>query len=103
MPRPYDPVPPYDLEDVEATAESTSRPSNPPQLLHADDDVELHGERESNVVEPRLDRGRGRAGKLTERECCDYAFRYFKTVVAGIVMMTFFISLFTYLGKKGGK
>jgi hypothetical protein len=101
MPQPYDPVPPYDLDDVEANAESTSRPSNPPQLLHTDDDVELHSEHESNVVEPRLERGRGRAGKLTERECCDYAFLYFKTAVAGIVMMTFFISLFAYLGKKG--
>jgi hypothetical protein len=100
MPQPYDPVPPYDLDDVEANAESphAAHPSNPPQL-HTADDVEHQGEGGSNVVEPGS-RGHQRLGKLTERECCDYAFLYFKTVVLGVVMMTFFISLFTYLGRK---
>jgi hypothetical protein len=102
MPQPYDPVPPYDLDDVEANAAD-----HPPQTnsshLHLGDDVGEGGSGSgSNVVDPSQEsrRGRGREGKLTERECCDYAFLYFKTVVLGLVLMTFFISLFSYLGRK---
>lgn len=107
MPQPYDPVPPYDLDDVEANAASTySTTLFTPSQTNADDDVGQG----SNIIDPTQDerRGRehrrgGREGKLTERECCDYAFLYFKTVVLGVVMMTFFICLFTYLGRKKGK
>jgi hypothetical protein len=100
MPQPYDPVPPYDLDDVEAAAadHTTQTQANTADLLSADD-VGDRGEG-SNVVEPRRGRGRGREGKLTEKECCDYAFMYFKTVVAGLVLITFFITWFSYLGRK---
>lgn len=104
MPQPYDPVPPYDLDDVEANAADhlPSTHALPLDTTSGANDVGEGGSG-SNVVEPNAERrrGGGREGKLTERECCDYAFLYFKTVVVGVVMMTFFISLFSYLGRKG--
>lgn len=116
MPQPYDPVPPYDLDDVEANAASTHSTANLFTLsqTNADDaeyDVGNHEGSGSNIIDPiqntsdgheRHRKRGGREGKLTERECCDYAFLYFKTVVLGVVMMTFFISLFAYLGRKKG-
>lgn len=121
MPQPYDPVPPYDLDDVEANAASTHSTANlfTPSQTNADDDgansttydAQHESGRGSNIIDPTQDRSDenarhrtrgGREGKLTERECCDYAFLYFKTVVLGVVMMTFFIGLFAYLGRKKG-
>lgn len=102
--QPYDPVPPYDLDDIE---NGESRHST----QQVDGDVEEgvsvlqqeeRGGGESNIIESDDTRGRGggRAGRLTERECCDYAFLYFKTVVLGVVLVVFFVCLFSYLGRK---
>jgi hypothetical protein len=103
MSQPYDPVPPYDLDDVEANAESYH--SQPPTQSNATtsndvNDVDSHGEENSNIVNGSLGRDNQRPGKLTERECCDYAFLYFKTAVLGVVAVAFFIIWFAYLGRR---
>jgi len=100
MPQPYDPVPPYDLDDIESNAESDHHPPTQPNTTsNVPNEVDGQREGDSNVVDPSSTRDH-RPGKLTERERCDYAFLYFKTVVAGIVLMTLGISFFSFLGRK---
>jgi hypothetical protein len=73
----YDPVPPYDLDDIEAASGSTQPPAGSAPTNDSDDEpqtanvVELHGERR---------------GRLSQRECCNFAFAYFLTAVIGIII-----------------
>jgi hypothetical protein len=100
MPQPYDPVPPYDLDDIEANAESYHHPRTQPHTTsNSPNDVDGQREEDSNVVDPSS-RRKQRPVRMTQKECCDYSFLYLKTVVVGVVAITFFISLFNYLGRR---
>jgi hypothetical protein len=83
----YDPVPPYDLEDIEGTAEATQNggPSQPSQNL---DDVPPSPPEHIVTTEP----SHHRHGKLTERECCHFALFFFATAIFGLLMMTLIIA-----------
>jgi hypothetical protein len=83
----YDPVPPYDLQDIEAAASSNPSDSQPEDVQPASVITA--------VTEPS-----GRAGKLTEKECCAYAFGYFLTSVIGLVLIVLIIAYFNYLTRK---
>jgi hypothetical protein len=94
----YDPVPPYNLDDdVEATAAEPESQTPIPSSSspNQSDPVQLQSS-ETNVVDPH----RPRSDKLTERECCEYAFMYFATCILGLVLMTLIVAYFNYLGRK---
>lgn len=73
----YDPVPPYDLEDIEGQPDSNQNQ----QEAGPQDEVQV-------LTDPH----RRREGKLTERECCEYAFRYFFLAVVGVVFTTIMVT-----------
>jgi hypothetical protein len=71
---PYDPVPPYDLEDVEASA--STAPSQPQPADAPSNEAEA-----GNVVELQRER------RLSQRECCNYGLAYFITAVVGVIII----------------
>jgi hypothetical protein len=74
---PYDPVPPYDLEDIEASA--STGPSQPQQPV----DTSSNENESGNVV----DLHKEMPGRLTQRECCNYGLAYFITAVVGLIII----------------
>jgi hypothetical protein len=74
---PYDPVPPYDLEDVEASA------SAGPSQQQDSADAPSNEEESANVVELHKER----PGRLTQRECCNYGLAYFISAIVGVIII----------------
>ena len=88
----YDPVPPYDLDDIEAASAQSQPP--PANIRQANNDDQQPA---AEVLTTPQDR---RQGKLTEKECCAYAFAYFVTAITGVVLIVLIIAWFSYLGRK---
>jgi hypothetical protein len=83
----YDPVPPYDLEDIEANR--TVDPNNGDQINEPEDEtVELT---ESNVQ---------MHGELTQQQCCCFGLSYFITAVVGVALIVLIIAHYNYLTSK---
>jgi hypothetical protein len=87
----YDPVPPYDLDDLEAGAAQPQPPASNRQANDGDQQAA------AEVLTTPQDR---RRGKLTEKECCAYAFAYFALSITGIVLVVLIIAWFNYLGRQ---
>lgn len=80
----YEPLPPYDLNDIEATAEA-SRPQDNGAPVNELPEIEV--EDRHNVVEPNEERGR-----MSQAECCRWAFLYFLTVIVALIIITSLIT-----------
>jgi len=89
----YDPVPPYDLEDIE------SQSSAPAPALPTPPSSSQQEPSETNILDPATTNNR-KPGDLTQRECCHYAFMYVATSIIGVVLMTWIIAYYSYLGSK---
>jgi hypothetical protein len=106
---PYDPVPPYDLEDLEAAPAQQSSSDNRGGE-DGDGGGGGGGQQPENINnsyssdnEIATKPNRHRAGKLTEKECCAYAFAYFLTSIVGVVLVVLIIAYFNYLARRGKK
>jgi hypothetical protein len=71
----YDPVPPYDLHDVEAS-------SSEPQPTNTENDED------ENIIEVHEERPR----RMTQQECCRFGLLYFLITVVGIIIVTSLIT-----------
>jgi hypothetical protein len=99
----YDPLPPYDLEDVEATAGEprlTSQseddpPIGDPSSSNSTNDASYEA---SDNIKPRNGNG---AVKLSERECCLIGLTYVSVIVVGIVALVWIIAHYHYLAVSG--
>jgi hypothetical protein len=92
----YDPVPPYDAEDIESGSRVPDLEAE--NTTTSEGDIQLQTGPESNVAVP----DHQQSGRLTQRECCAYAFRYFACSLVALVLMIWIIAFYSYKGKKIG-
>ncbi|KAF2422638.1 hypothetical protein EJ08DRAFT_701593 [Tothia fuscella] len=79
----YEPLPPYDAEDIEAA--TASAPASQIEAQERNPETERQ---QSNLVELQEER----PGRLTQRECCQFAFLYFLTAVIGLIVIAAIIA-----------
>lgn len=89
----YDPVPPYDTEDIEAGGRA---PDLPADDAGGQVDIQLQSSPTPNEADP----DRQRAGRITQRECCTYAFWYFFCSLVALVLIIWIIAFYSYKGAK---
>lgn len=97
----YDPVPPYDLDDdVEA---------NRPNRQQDTEDHDRDGDRDNvdllEIEDRDVTKDNGcccvpRKGRLSEKQCCKYAFAYFAATLISLVLIVLIISHYAYLSQK---
>jgi hypothetical protein len=75
----YDPLPPYDLNDIEASS-ATPQPQDADTSAQVPENEVQLGE---NVVELHEERH----GRMSQRECCRWAFLYFFTAIVALVIV----------------
>ena len=85
----YDPLPPYDPEELEAGPTPTEQENA---------DIPLTDQSQSNVT-IKDDTQRG---QMSQRECCFFAFHIILVCVAGFVACVWIIAYFAYKGAKLG-